>query len=98
MYEAWVLVDSYALYSKFEGLVTGQGNYLCKCLVPGNILNFGNYQLGILVSKSEQLIYQNPYLLTFKIELPQIEEVKNYVAKETKGIIKPIGDLKVYML
>lgn len=91
LYEAWVLVDSYAIYSRFEKQVWQKGRYGCKCFIGGGILNFGIYQLGLLVSRSEELIYQNPYMLNFHIQFLEQDGIRNKLARETKSIIKPIG-------
>lgn len=91
LYGAWVLADSYGLYEKFHDKVKERGVYRCVCALPGGVINFGVYQLGFLVSKSEVLIYQNPCLMNFRIELSEEEGVKNHLAKAAASIVKPLG-------
>jgi lipopolysaccharide transport system ATP-binding protein len=98
VYGAWVLVDSYSLYTDFNGQVERAGHYRCTCLIPAGILNFGMYQLGFLISKSRELIYQNEQLIQFKILFQEQAGINNEVAKDVAGILKPMGAWSVQKL
>jgi lipopolysaccharide transport system ATP-binding protein len=95
LYEAWVLVDSYGIYTRLEREVIEKGRYSCTCRVPAGMINFGTYQLGLLVSRSKELIYQNPYLLNFNIQFQELEGRNNQLAREVKSIIRPTGDWEI---
>lgn len=95
IYNAWVLVESYGLYSEFEQRVSEKGRYICTCKVPGGILNFGIYQLGLMVSLSEQLIYQQASMMQFTIHFNEREGVKSNLAQGSKSIMQPSGNWKV---
>jgi ABC-type polysaccharide/polyol phosphate transport system ATPase subunit len=96
LYGTWVLADSYGLYEKFDGLVKERGRYRCLCTIPGGVINFGVYQLGYLVSKSEVLIYQNPCLMNYRIRLKDEEGVKNHLAKVAASLVKPLGRWQIF--
>ena len=63
MYEAWVLVDSYGIYTSFDRKVTAKGRYSCTCTLPAGVLNFGIHQLGLLVSLDDNNLPNRPIQL-----------------------------------
>jgi homopolymeric O-antigen transport system ATP-binding protein len=91
LYGTWVLADTYGRFEKYHNSVKQAGRYRCICTIPAGILNFGFYQLGFLISKSEELIYQDPSLMNFKIELSNEEGVKGHLARKAACLIKPLG-------
>jgi len=95
LYGTWVLADSYGLYERFHNSVKARGQYRCICTIPAGIINFGIYQLGFLVSKSEVLIYQNPCLMNFKIDVCEEEGVKKHLVRKAASLIKPLGKWEI---
>jgi len=95
LYEAWAIVDSYSLHERFEHPVKKKARYICTCVIPAGVINYGIYQLGCLVSMREELIYQDPYLLHFKLDFTERKGIRNHIAKETKSIIQPMGTWEV---
>lgn len=98
LYEAWVLVDSYSLYEKFQQSVKQKARYVCVCVIPAGVINHGIYQLGCLISMKEELIYQNPYLLHFKLDFEDQIGVRSHIAKVAKSIIRPMGSWEIRRL
>src|SRR2546423_883286 len=96
LYGTWIIADSYGLYERFDNSVKDKGHYRCVCRLPARIINFGIYQLGFLVSKSEVLIYQNPCLLNFKIEFCEEEGMKPHLARRAGSLIKPVGNWEIH--
>ena len=95
MFEAWAVVDSYSLHNKFERQVLKKARYHCSCYIPAGIVNHGIYQLGCLVSVNGELIYQDPYLLPFKLDFMERAGMKNHLVKASKSIIQPMGTWEV---
>jgi hypothetical protein len=95
LFGVWVFVDSHGMYTKFDKLVIESGRYALSCNIPEGLLNFGIYQLGFLVSKSEHVIYQNPGLLNFKISHQDSSGVKSHLAKRAASIIRPTGNWEI---
>jgi lipopolysaccharide transport system ATP-binding protein len=91
LHGTWVLADSYGRYDKYHNRVREKGRYRCVCTIPAGIINFGIYQVGFLISKSEVLISQYPCLINFKIDFCEEEGVKTHLAKEVASLIKPLG-------
>lgn len=96
LYGTWIIADSYGLYERFDNSVKAKGHYRCVCRLPAGIINFGIYQLGFLVSKSEVLIYQNPCLLNFKIEFCEQAGMKPHLARRAGSLIRPVGDWEIH--
>jgi lipopolysaccharide transport system ATP-binding protein len=96
LYGTWVLADSYGLYEKFNNSVKDQGHYRCVCRIPAGVINFGIYQLGFLVSKSEVPIYQNPCLMNFKIDFCEEDGRKSHLARKAASLIKPTSTWEIY--
>lgn len=96
LYGTWIIADSYGLYEQFDNSVKDKGHYRCVCKLPAGIINFGIYQLGFLVSKSEVLIYQNPCLLNFKIEFCADDGMKPHLARRAGSLIKPVGKWEIH--
>lgn len=91
LYGAWVLVDSSGMYMKFDGQVCRSGMYVAKCSVPAGRLNFGVYQLGLLISCAGTLVYQDQTLLNLKIRYADEPGVKGHLAAHAGSLMKPPG-------
>ena len=96
LYGTWVLADSYGLHEKFNNSVKDQGHYRCVCRIPAGTINFGIYQLGFLVSKSEVPIYQNPCLMNFKIDFCEEDGRKSHLARKAASLIKPASTWEIH--
>jgi lipopolysaccharide transport system ATP-binding protein len=96
LYGTWIVADSYGLYEEFDNSVKDKGHYRCICRIPAGIINFGIYQLGFLVSKSEVPIYQNPCLINFKIDFCEEDGKKTHLARKAASLIKPAGKWEVH--
>ncbi|MBK8428094.1 MAG: ATP-binding cassette domain-containing protein [Lewinellaceae bacterium] len=91
LYGAWVLADSSGMYTKFDGVVRRSGTYIARCIVPAGRINFGIYQLGLLISREEALIYQDQALLNLKIRYEDAPGVKGHLAGHAGSLVKPPG-------
>jgi ABC-type sugar transport system ATPase subunit len=96
LYGTWIVADSYGLYEEFDNSVKDKGHYRCTCRIPAGIINFGIYQLGFLVSKSEVPIYQNPCLMNFKIGFCEEDGKKAHLARKAASLIKPAGKWEIH--
>jgi ABC-type polysaccharide/polyol phosphate transport system ATPase subunit len=97
-FEAWVLADSQGIYYRFHDKVLDRGIYLCRYVVPAGILNFGRYQLGLMISRCQQLIYQHPYMVNFEIPFQEQEGLRNHLAKNMNSIVRPTGNWAIERL
>jgi len=98
LFEAWVLVDSHAIYYRFHEKVLQPGIYRCRYLVPAGILNFGKFQLGLMVTRSQEMIYQNPFMVNFDILFQEQEGLRNHLARRVTSIVKPTGSWHIEKL
>jgi len=96
LYGTWVMADSYGLYERFDKSVKEKGHYRCVCRIPAGVLNFGIYQLGFLITKSEAPLYQNPCLMNFKIDFCEEEGKKTHLTKRAASLIKPLGEWEIH--
>jgi len=96
LYGTWIIADSYGLYEEFDNLVKNKGHYRCVYRIPAGIINFGIYQLGFIVSKSEVPIYQNPCLMNFKIAFCEEDGKKTHLARKAASLIKPAGKWEIH--
>ena len=82
----YVLVDSYSMRTSYQPRKIGQGAYLIRAEIPGNLLNTGLYTLNVIAAEDGILKKEWPMACKFRISLPPDEEKARWVNHALLGI------------
>lgn len=86
-YQTPVLTDSFAFRPEFEFNFLEPGAYTCRCEIPANLLNAGNYQLDVQLSSEFELFIDRTSAAKFVIKLNEWEVNKNW---NSTGVVFPV--------
>jgi lipopolysaccharide transport system ATP-binding protein len=75
----YVLVDSYSMRTSYQPQKIGQGAYIIRAEIPGNLLNAGLYTLNVIAAEDGVLKKEWPVACKFRINLSPDEEGAKWV-------------------
>ncbi len=89
-----VLTDSYGLRPNYEPKALKTGTYNVRCVIPGNLLSRGVYEVSLMLGRSKKFVKESHGLKRFKVHTIEGAEY----ALEISTIIRPQLDWTIELI